>query len=712
MSMSQKKVLWYDKPADIWEEALPIGNGRIGAMVFSGAISDKLQINEDTLWSGYPHKETRQHSFSELEEIRQLVKEKEYKKAHKATHDTMFGIRSEAYVPYGHLYIDILTENSNVEAYYRELDLEQGIVTSKYKLNGSFVEKEVFASLKDDLLVVHIKSEQPQNLHIYQAVELENCINSENGIITAQGRCPTGISKDTNIVAYDETKESICFCSRISLIADGVQYFGGNGLWVKGACEVTVFFSIKTSFAGYNRMPISEGREYIDESLKVLERIKNFTYKNLKNRHVNEYKKYFDRVELEIAGEDYSFYPIDKRIENAAAGIVDNQLVTLLFDFGRYLTISSSIEGTQPMNLQGIWNQHMIAPWHSNYTMNINAQMNYWPTETVNLPECHMPFLNMLKEFSEKGNNFGLNGWMSWHTSDIWRFNHESTKEVCWGYWPMGGYWAVRHIWEHYLHTRDAGFLREYYPIMTGAADFLMEWMYENEKGELTICPSTSPENHFLYEGEQCAVCEGSAMDLSIICDLFDKLVKAGHILEEEMEQYKDVLMKIKPTSIGQDGRILEWGEELEESEMGHRHISHLYGFFPSDIMTEEKYIDAVRETLRVRLINGGGHTGWSNAWIANVYARLREGEHVMHHIRNMFQKSIYPNMLDAHPPFQIDGNLGITSAICEALVQSHKGVVELLPALPAEWKSGHVRGFVTRTGDILDFAWENGKII
>ena len=251
MSMSQKKVLWYDKPADIWEEALPIGNGRIGAMIFSGAISDKLQINEDTLWSGYPHKETRQHSFSELEEIRQLVKEKEYKEAHKATQDTMFGVRSEAYVPYGHLYIDILTENSNVEQYYRELNLEQGIVKSKYKLDGSYIEKEVFTSLKDDLLVVHIKSGECQNLHIYQAIDLENHISSANGIITAQGRCPTSISKDTNIVEYDETKESICFCSRISLITDGVQYFGGNGLWVKGACEVTVFFSIKTSFADW-----------------------------------------------------------------------------------------------------------------------------------------------------------------------------------------------------------------------------------------------------------------------------------------------------------------------------------------------------------------------------------------------------------------------------------------------------------------------------
>lgn len=710
--MSQRKLLWYESAAAIWEEALPLGNGRIGAMVYSGAISDKIQLNEDTLWSGYPNKETRKHNMEELTQIRQLVKEKKYAKAQEETQNSMFGVHSDAYVPYGHLYVDILASQSRVTDYRRELDLDNSIVRTSYKLNGVPVEKEVFVSLRDDVLVVHIKSEKGQNLHIYQAVDLESSVRSADGVITAQGRCPTDVSTYTNTVTYDETKESIHFCSRIKAITEGGQYFGGNGIWITNACEATIIFSIKTSFHGYNKMPVSEGNEYTDASLKTLEKAENYTYAELKERHIKEYKKYFDRVELEIEGADYSNIPTDVRIHNAASGTVDNQLVTLLFDYGRYLTISASAEGTQPMNLQGIWNQHMIAPWHSNYTMNINTQMNYWPTETVNLPECHMPLLKMTKEFCEKGNNFNLNGWASWHNSDIWRFNYEATKTATWGYWPMGGFWTARHIWEHYIHTKDVGFLKEYYPVMTGAADFLMDWLYENEKGELTTCPSTSSENSFLADGERCAVCEGSAMDMSISYDLFDKLIKAGEILGEETEKYQEIRSKLKPVKIGKDGRILEWGEELEESEMGHRHISHLYGFFPSDIMTDETYTDAVRETLRVRLLNGGGHTGWSNAWIANVYARLGDGEKVMYHIRNMFKKSIYPNMFDAHPPFQIDGNFGIMSAICEALMQSHKGEIEFLPALPGEWKAGSVRGFVARTGETVNFKWKDGKVI
>ncbi len=703
------KKIWYKEEASLWEEALPIGNGRIGAMVFSGAIYDKFQINEETLWSGYPNIHTGQHSITEVEKIRKLVEEKEFSAATKATGDLMFGYASQCYMSYGNIFVDILCEKKDIKDYRRELDLETSIVKTEYLLNDVKVSKKTFISLKDDILVLHITSDKALKYHIYQAVELENKMCADNGVATAFGRCPTYISKYTGEVKYDEN-ESIHFCSRIKVITDAQQFSGGNSIWTAPTTELTLLFSIKTSFNGYNKMPVSEGKEYIRASMKDLEYAEKYSYTDLEKRHIDEYKKYFDRVNLRIDGKDYEHLPTNERIKNVANGIVDNNLVTLLFDFSRYLSISSSMPGTQPANLQGIWSYHLISPWHSNYTMNINAQMNYWATETCNLPECHMPFLIMLKELSEKGNNFGLHGWAVWHNSDIWRFNHEAAKSPMCGFWPMGGFWAVRHIWEHYIHTNDIEFLREYYPVMVGAAKFLEDWMYEDEYGFLTTCPSTSPENAFIHNGESCCVGRGSAMDMSIIYDLFDKLIKCSEILGENTEYYKEIKNKLTPVKIGNDGRILEWGEELLEEDLGHRHVSHLYGFYPADIFTDEKYINAARETLRVRMENGGGHTGWSNAWIATLYARFSEGEKVMEHIRNMFAKSIYPNMLDAHPPFQIDGNFGIAAAICEALMQSHNGEIKLIPALPKEWKSGEVRGFVTRTGDVINFKWCNGK--
>lgn len=704
------KKLWYENDAAVWEEALPIGNGRIGAMVFSGALSDKLQLNEDTLWSGYPNMETRKHSMTELESIRNHVKNKEFKAAMNETSDIMFDVHSQGYLSYGSLYIDVNDKKNNVSEYRRELDMENGILRSSFENDGIKFSKEYFASLADGVLVINIKCSEPVDFHIYEAPELESSVKFEKGALTVTGRCPTEVSMYTNTVEYAEDKESIHFCSRLKVKTDGSYFAGGNSMWVRGSKDLTVIFSIKTSFNGYNKMPVSEGAEYINASLEAADKALSYTYDELKSCHTNEYKRYFDRAELHIDGENFDDIPTDKRIENAAAGTVDNGLVCLLFDFARYLTICSSMPGTQVTNLQGIWNYKLIAPWHANYTMNINTQMNYWHTETVNLSELHMPLMEMLKDFAEKGNNFGLRGWSSWHNSDIWRFNYEATKGVQWGFWQMGGFWTARHIWEHYIHTRDGEFLKEYYPVLTSACEFLEDWMFENEDGELTTCPSVSPENRFLSEGEECAVCEGCAMDMSIIYDVFDKTAKASEVLGKDSSHYKAVLAKLKPVKIGTDGRILEWGEEVTESkhELGHRHISHLYGFYPGDTMTGEKYADAVRETLRVRLENGGGHTGWSNAWIAAVYARLGDGERVMYHIRNMFKKSIYPNMFDAHPPFQIDGNFGICAAICESLMQSHNGETKLIPAIPDEWKSGYVKGFVSREGKTVNFKWNN----
>lgn len=705
-----KKQLWYEKPAGEWVEALPLGNGKIGAMVYSRPEEDIIQINEDTLWTGYPNKEKRKHSLGELEDIRALIKERKYYEATCLVSKSMLNITSEKYIPYGNLHIDIMGTKSDISDYRRRLDLTTGIVSCEYTHCGSRVVKETFVSLADGVLVVNIKSEKHKIFHIYQTVYTDSKIHCDENLMQTYGRCPTN-----NMMEYEKGKESVYYCSLLrARINEGDGYFlsGGNSMQIIDPHEVTLVFAIKTSFNGYDKMPYSEGADYFEECKKVIKNTDKLSYDKLKARHIKEYKKYFERCELEIDGEDFSDIPTDQRIKNVAEGKKDNGLVNLLFDFGKYLLISGSAPGSQPMNLQGIWNDRMFPPWSCNYTMNINTQMNYWTAEVCGLPEFHMPFLKMIKELSQKGNNFGLSGWSSWHNSDLWRFNYEATDGVLWGYWQMGGFWSVRHIWEHYIHTRDKEFLKEYYPVMCGAADFISEWMVENDEGYLVTSPSVSPENEFYYNGKRCAACEGCTMDMSIIYDLFDKLIKSAGILGENCEKYKSVFKRLAPVKIGSDGRLLEWNEEFEETEPYHRHISHLYGLFPSDIWLDKpEYIKAAEKSLKVRLENGGGGTGWSNAWIANVYARLKNGEKVAEHISRMFEKSIYPNMFDAHPPFQIDGNFGICSAICEALLQSTPDKTEFLPALPKEWKSGSVKGFVTREGKRVSFKWKDNAV-
>ncbi len=709
--------LWYNKEALTWEEALPIGNGRLGGMFFSSPINDRIQINEDTLWTGYPNKETRKHSMEDLLPIRQLIREGKYPEANKALSDTMLGITCEAYIPYGSIYIELaptrseITDNVDITDYYRELDMETGIVKTSYKYSGCGISKEYFVSEADDVLVVNIKCDKKMHFHIYHSIPLENKLSETDSGVKYIGRCPS----NTKLEYTDD--ETVHFASHIDAIADStgegewdLSYIKGGGYMRVGGAGVTLIFSLKTSFNGYNKKPVSEGKEYINACTDTMNKAMNYSYDELKQRHIAIHKEKFNRVSLKIDGADFSDEPTNKRIKLAGQGRCDNGLVSLLFDYARYLTICGSAEGSQPMNLQGIWNDKMLPAWNSDYTININTEMNYWMTETCNLPECHMPLFRMLEELCEKGNTFDLPGWSVWHNTDLWRFNHEATKQPLWGYWQMGGFWLLRHIWEHYIHTNDINFLERMYPVMLGATDFLKEWMTEDENGNLTTCPSTSPENEFLCGDEKCAVCEGSAMDLSICYDVFDKTVKAGKALGKDVAELEKVLNRIKPVAIGKDGRILEWSKELPESEHGHRHISHLYGLFPSDIWADGKYDDAARKTLEFRLANGGGHTGWSNGWIANIYARLGDSKGVINSITNMFKKSIYPNMLNAHPPFQIDGNFGICSAICEALMQSHKGKIELLPALPQEWISGEARGFITRTGEKISFKWKDGK--
>ena len=702
------KKLFYTSPAKVWNEALPLGNGRLGAMVYGDPFCECLDLNEDTLWSGSPRMGDVPHSMETVRQIRRLHEEGKYQEADRITLETMHRHHTQMYQPYGKLYCQIAAANSKISGYRRELDLATAVAETRYELNGTPITQTAFISLKDDVLVLQLQSEKKIDVKFFQAVDLEHSCQTLKDGMSVAGRCPTE-DRIPEEVCYDD-RESIHFASRLKLLSDGSVYGSGGCVSVRGATRITALFSICTSFAGFDKMPVSEGKEYVNACSLLLEKAESLGYEALLQRHIAAYRSQFDRVSLTLDGEDYDHIPTDQRIREAGEGKVDNKLTELLFDYGRYLTIAGSQPGTQPMNLQGIWNDNVIPPWRSNYTININTEMNYWPTERVDLPECHEPLFRMLRELRGRGNVFGLRGWNCWHNTDIWRFNNEASYTAFYGYWPMGGFWLCRHIWEHYLHTRDLDFLKEYYPVLEEAAWFLEDWMYEKD-GYLTTCPSTSPENQYAHGDISVAVCQGSAMDMGIIGDLFDKLIKAGKLLNLETARYEEILSKLKPVLKGEDGRVLEWGMELPEWEKGHRHISHLYGFHPADVLTGPDWEAAVEKSLRVRMENGSGYTGWSNAWIANVYARLGDGEAVQRHIRNMYAKSIYPNLLDAHPPFQIDGNFGICAAICEALLQDHTGKLRLLPALPREWSAGSVRGFVTRTGQKINFRWEAGKL-